>query len=157
MGDIMQNLFIEIVMPVLGTAIAALATWGVGKLITFLDKKTKFMDADEDRKQKEFVKAQVLDAVETAVLKTNQKLVKGLKKAKMDGHLTTDEAKQALSEAAKTAGSLLTQDAKNIAEGMYGKAFNELIEDKIEQVLSLSKASGKISAPIVPGEAPKQG
>lgn len=157
MNEMVVSVFLQTIMPILGTVVAALATWGVKKLIDFLDKKTKFMDAEEDRKQKDFVKAQLLDAVETAVLKTNQTMVKGFRKAHEDGHITADEAKQALLESAKTAGSLLTQDAKNIAEGMYGKKFDEIVEDKIEQVLSLTKAAGKLGAPIVPGQPAKQG
>lgn len=157
MSEIVQTFLVDILLPILGTVIAGLATWGVKKLIDFLDKKTKFMDAEEDRHKKDYAKAQLLDAVETAVLKTNQKLVKGLKKGAADGHLSADDAKKAMGEASKTAASLLTQEAKDLVQSVYGKDFNELIEDKIEQVIPMLKASGKLDTPVVPGKPATQG
>lgn len=69
----MQDFFIQVLLPILGTALSALATWAMGLLIAWLNSKIK------DQKLNKYVTT-ITELVFKAVQEVNQTYVSEIKK-----------------------------------------------------------------------------
>jgi len=123
---------LEIVLPILATALAGLLTlW-----ITRLAAKAKIqLNAEQE--------AVLRQRIRGAVLHTNQTLVKNLRAAKADGKLTREEAVAALSATVRTATKDLGKNGLATLAAVTGKgetALREVVEEEVAAVKLIPKS-----------------
>lgn len=91
MGPEIQAMFLQIVVPAIFTALAALIAFGGKKLITLIDAKTKTEGASAKTILVGGILARLTAAVQTVVLDVNGTLKADMIAAAADGKITAEE------------------------------------------------------------------
>lgn len=116
MSEFLQGLFAQTLLPILLTALAAIATWAIGKGAAWLEGKAQLVKLERIKVALEHL----VDAAATAALETAQTAVDAIKLAASDGKLTPDEARAALEKAVNRAWQLLAPEIREILIGLFG-------------------------------------
>lgn len=119
-----SEIFVEYVLPALGTIITGFASWGITVLIQFLNSKIK-------NKTLAAFAATILTVVNSAVKATYQSYVEGLKGTDA---WTKETQERALQMALETAKAELTTEALKYIEEQHGD-IDAYIKTLIESVL----------------------
>jgi uncharacterized protein YqgV (UPF0045/DUF77 family) len=138
MSDETLNVIITAAIGIL----APLAGWAVKKIMNYFDAKTKFMDGAHQIQQKEAIKNEIAETVETVVRATSQTYVKALRAAKdpsSDGgtKLTDAEKKDAFGKTKDKVVEILR------ARGV--EYVNAALDTDIEAVVGRLKALKNLS------------
>lgn len=146
MSDETLNVIITAAIGIL----APLAGWAAKKIMNYFDAKTKFMDGAHQVQQKEAIKAEIADTIETVVRATSQTYVKVLREGKdpaSDGgtKLTDTEKKQAFSKTRDKVIEILRAKGVKFVDA----ALNTDIEAVVGKLKALKNSSGD-AAPVSP-------
>jgi hypothetical protein len=91
------------------TALLSLLTWGIRSVIKYISSRNALVNQMVTSQKSALIRAEVLDIAETAVRYTEQVFAEQIKKAREDGRLTTEEAKEAVG-IALTAGFSMAKE-----------------------------------------------
>jgi len=124
---------VEALIPVL----VALLTTLIGYAIAFLKKKTELIKDEQLRNIIQRALDEANEIADQAVLATQQKFVDNIKKAREDGKLTKEEAKEAMDMAISYFKTHITDESLKILEELYidvDKWLEEFLEAKLGQL-----------------------
>lgn len=135
-NEVLQIL-VQLLIAVL-TAFAGLAVYGLKMVVNWLKIKIENALDVTDKVYADKILSIALDAIETAVVETNQTYVDNLKQAKEDGKLTKEEISQAMqmsySKAKQLMGDKIYEALKDIIPNV-----NDWITAKIEYYVNIYK------------------
>ena len=124
---------VEALIPILIALLTAL----IGYAITFLKKKTELIKDEQLRNIIQRALDEANEVADQAVLATQQKFVDNIKKAREDGKLTKEEAKEAMDMAISYFKTHITDENLKILEKLYidvDKWLEDFLEAKLGQL-----------------------
>jgi len=124
---------VEALIPILIALLTAL----IGYAITFLKKKTELIKDEQLRNIIQRALDEANEVADQAVLATQQKFVDNIKKAREDGKLTKEEAKEAMDMAISYFKTHITDESLKILEELYidvDKWLEDFLEAKLGQL-----------------------
>ena len=138
--EFLMPVFVEAVLPLVGTVVSALVAWGLFELKKFVAQKTTSAAVND-------AVAHIAHTTETVVKKMEQTVVANIKDMAADGKMDKAEVKRALSQVKENAMFEIRAQVPAAIQTTAGMAVNsltQLISDKIEAV----KLENKMLAPI---------
>ena len=130
---IIMPILIQYFLPVLGTILAGLLSWGLAELAKFIRVKTRNENTRE-------ALLSICDLVDTTVAELEQTMVPVLKQKTADGKLTAGEAEELKATAVDKIRSQLPA-AMETAARLSVNSINRFIEANVERAVLNSKNS----------------
>jgi len=124
---------VEALIPILVAFLTAL----IGYAIAFLKKKTELIKDEQLRNIIQRALDEANEVADQAILATQQKFVDNIKKAREDGKLTKEEAKEAMDMAISYFKTHITDENLKILEKLYidvDKWLEDFLEAKLGQL-----------------------
>ena len=124
---------VEALIPILVAFLTAL----IGYAIAFLKKKTELIKDEQLRNIIQRALDEANEVADQAILATQQKFVDNIKKAREDGKLTKEEAKEAMDMAISYFKTHITDESLKILEELYidvDKWLEDFLEAKLGQL-----------------------